>query len=90
MGPTIEFSDDEQGYREWLSRNPDGFVVNQRWGTYLRVHRSCCIHIRQPEMKHTNSDAKSTKVCDGDLAILKTWVKARYGREPDPCRACKP
>lgn len=64
---------------------PRRICVNQRWGTYLRLHRSRCRHIRQPEMKHTNPGANSTKSCDSDLPTLKAWVKACYGREPDPC-----
>lgn len=90
MGAIIEYSDDEKGYREWLARNPDGFVVNQRWGTYLRLHGSWCRHIQQPGMKHTNPEATSTKLCGPDLVSLKAWVMAHYGREPDPCGACKP
>jgi hypothetical protein len=90
MGSVLEYSDDEKGYRTWLAQNRGGYVVNQRWKTYLKLHRATCTHIGKEGTKHTNPDADSTKVCGDDLAALRAWVKNRYGREPDPCRACKP
>ena len=90
LGPTVEYSNDERGYRAWLAQHPGGFVVNQRWKTYLRLHRATCTYIRLTGVQHTNPDAVSTKVCGDDLVALKAWVKNRYGREPDPCGACKP
>jgi hypothetical protein len=90
MATTKEFSDDEVGYRAWLNRNPEGYVVNQRWGTYLRLHSARCRFVDLPGTKHTNPDARSTKVCSDDRAALDMWVAAKYGRPPDPCGSCKP
>jgi hypothetical protein len=90
MSGVREYSDDEDGYRTWLAQHAGGFVVNQRWKTYLRLHRATCRYIGQVAVKHTNPDADSTKICGDDLVAVKAWVKDRYGREPDPCGDCKP
>jgi len=64
-----ELSDNESGYRLWSIQNAEGFVVNQRWGTYLRLHHVSCRFEDLPGTRHTNPVARSTKICsDGNAS----------------------
>lgn len=86
----IEFSDDEAGYRSWIGSNPTGYVVNQRWnGKHLVLHEAGCTWVNQP-VKHTNSDAQSTKICGTGIASLIQDVENKYRKQPDRCKVCGP
>jgi len=40
-----EFANDDQGYRRWISDNPNGFVLNVRCNpgpNYAVLHRAAC------------------------------------------------
>ena len=85
-----EFSDDEDAYRTWVGSNPRGFVINQRWdGKHLVLHQARCTWVNRP-VKHTNSVARSTKICETDRATLVQEIQKKYGRQPECCKVCKP
>ncbi len=85
-----EFIDNDSAYLEWVSANPNGFVVNCNRNpvpTYLILHRSSCNHI--------SSDARSNwtttdyiKICSNDLAELAAWAAETVGGQLSECQSC--
>jgi hypothetical protein len=90
MRPMQHFARDDDGYLDWLNRNPDGFVVN----TYLRpspayfmLHRASCRTIShlQPSAA-TFTEAQYSKLC-GARTELEEEAQ-RLGGTAQPCTHC--
>jgi hypothetical protein len=84
------FARDDDGYLGWLSRNPDGFVVNTYLPpspAYLRLHHASC-----PTISHLQPSARTftggqySKIC-GDRTELEEEAR-RLGGTAQPCTHC--
>jgi len=87
-----KFIDDDEGYLEWLERNPDGFVVNSHRepiSRYLILHKATCGTISSPNRKNwTTGDY--IKFCSSDRSELEEWALDAFNTDLWACRKCKP
>ena len=76
------FSNDEEGYSEWMRENPQGFVLNRGM-----IHRASCLHLgeRKDETPRTAFEKKVSK----DMVDLITHVVAQ-GETLHFCGTCSP
>ena len=94
-----EFTNDDTLYRQWLTDNPHGFVINTNKGissSYMVLHKATCSMVSKyksntPPGAFTKRDY--VKVCAGDVDSLKEWAKV-HGRSDGSfsgaCGICKP
>ena len=87
-----KFVNDEGGYLEWVSTNPNGFVVNvdepQSWLNYPMVHLSTCKHIHSAARTNYTT-GRYFKVCSTDFDELQRWSVDTYKKELTRCRHCQ-
>ncbi len=76
-----EFSNDEQGYLDWIRSHPHGFVLNMKRSknpNYMVLHKAGC---RQISQYSKNADRGGftergyIKVCASDVPSLCDWVR---------------
>jgi hypothetical protein len=83
------FKNDETGYRVWLSRNPNGYVL-QTTDTYSEdyqvLHRADCRWISAPGVSYTSSGL--TKTVSSDRSELERLVQERFGAPAHECHKC--
>ena len=96
----IIFKDDDSGYLEWLSGNPDGYVVNMRQKLdpdYLVLHCATCSSVNKyPDMEASPggfTERGYRKFCSTSLPELSDNLSDMTGKD-DPfsevCGRCKP
>lgn len=85
----LEFSNDEDGYLQWIKSNPCGHVVNlDKAGKdpdYPLVHRASCHHLSRHANYTTNV---YMKVCSLDFNELEQWCRDKFRRELKRCETC--
>jgi hypothetical protein len=84
------FAHDDDGYLDWLSRNPEGFVINTYVlpaPAYLRLHHASCPTISrlQPGAR-TFTDGQYSKIC-GHRTELEEYAR-QLGGTAQPCTHC--
>lgn len=84
------FVRDDDGYLDWLARNPDGFVVNtyvRPSPAYFMLHHANCLTINrlQPNAA-TFTGSEYSKLCGG-RAELEQEAR-RLGGTAQPCTHC--
>ena len=96
MTEVERFSDDDEGFREWISNNPLGYLLNcvkgngKDSGPYM-LHRADCA-----SFSGRNADKKFTtdgydKICSIDRKELTKWRQREYPRnEVTECNICNP
>ncbi len=85
----IHFIDNEEGYLDWLTEHPHGFVVNclrKPTPTYLKLHSVSCSHISTSKRTNYTSAAYS-KICSDSEQELIDWAAAQ-GWLLDYCGHC--
>jgi hypothetical protein len=90
---TVEFRDDDDGYRSWVSANPGGFVTNiQRRLTAsdARVHSAACRTITGNPPRGATWTGEYIKVCAVELSELDSWATDHVGNTITRCRTCQP
>ncbi len=90
---SMNFIDDDSGFRRWRDTHPDGFIVNHEREpkpSYLKLHRSTCptLHRVLPG-DGDNWTTAYAKTCSEDLSGLRRWA-ATIGGQLDSCRTCTP
>ena len=82
-----EFSSNDKGYQDWVTRNPQGYVVNTYQdgnadqSKYLALHKASCGHVSNFD-KHSPgafTEGAYMKVCATDISSLEEWARA-HGR----------
>lgn len=90
----IVFSDDDKGYKDWVSANPRGFVLNAPRPiatNQLMLHSASCKAIQGvPPDGGTWTCGQYLKVCSDDQSELKKWVDSLFLLPLDLCVACFP
>jgi hypothetical protein len=93
---------DEEEYREWTKKHPNGFVLNSHKRPsrdYLGLHRSGCSAIMQPPPQGNHpigsAEAARLKVCADSIAELHGWADRYFSRKNvqfthTGCVRCKP
>ena len=83
------FVDDDAGYQQWLSNEPDGFVINtyrSPSSAYMVLHRATCKTISGQPARGTTFMGEYSKVC-GTREELQRF-SGSLGGEARPCRLC--
>lgn len=77
MGGVECFVDDDPGYRDWLARHPDGFVINAErnpTAAYLMLHHAGCRTINGVPARGSTFTGDYIKVC-GDQDELEGFAR---------------
>lgn len=84
------FRNDDAGYRSWIERHADGYIVNLNTLGKNRsmIHTSRCGHLYEPETTRTHTIAYG-KACSQDWQELIAWAKAN-GHTLAECSSCEP
>jgi hypothetical protein len=84
------FVRDDDSYLDWLSRNPDGFVVNTYLppsAAYIRLHHASCSTISQLQAGATTfTGGQYSKICGGRTELEDE--ARRLGGTAQPCTHC--
>jgi hypothetical protein len=86
------FQDDDRGYLAWLTRNPNGFVVNTLNPPnrrYLKLHRADCYTINgTPPNGTTWTAGQYIKICERVREELAHWARQTLRSRLSPCGHC--
>jgi hypothetical protein len=90
MGLMVHFAHNDAGYLDWLSKHPDGFVINtyvKPSHGYLRLHHASCPSISRLQQGATTfTDGQYSKICGG-RAELEEHAR-QLGGAAQPCPLC--
>lgn len=89
--PVLEFRDDDE-YREWLRRNPDGFVINIRRSgnpTDARLHHADCSALLAQINRDVRLADQYIKICGKTIDELHEWTYHHVRQEIRPCGTCR-
>jgi hypothetical protein len=89
IGGMERFVDDDAGYRDWLARHPDGFVINTGrtpTAAYLMLHRTACGSISGTPARGSTFTGDYAKVCGGREEL--EGFGRQLGGEAKPCGLC--
>jgi hypothetical protein len=89
---SYEYRDNDDGYREWLSKNPGGYVINIQ-----RSHNTADAHFHDADCTaltdQLDLDVKLTdqyvKVCGKTLTEVEEWAAKHVGESIPPCGRCR-
>lgn len=86
----VRFVDNDDGYRSWVTSNPDGFVVNCKnppERDYVRLHKAWCDSVSGPTHRGNYRTKGQMKVCSTERIELDDWVRKNLpGRlKPHAC-----
>ena len=88
------FRNDDEGYKNWLTRNPSGFVVNsfkKPVPEYLFLHKASCRTINYATRGPGNwTTTGFIKICSLNQSELEMWAKNEVGGKLHHCQICKP
>jgi hypothetical protein len=88
-----QFIDDESGYLTWLSRHPNGYVVNaarEPRPSYLVLHRATCGTISGTPARGDLWTRDLSKTCSTQRSELEDWARHVVGGSVGPCGLCRP
>ena len=67
------YREDADGYRNWLGRHPEGFVLNiERDAHYGKLHKATCLDIAPTDDRRCTY--KRDKVCSMDRRELERYA----------------
>lgn len=88
------FDNDDLKYFDWITVNPDGYVLNTRRTSTLNftvLHKGSCHHIKtttnMPEGAYTTRDY--IKVCSNEVQEIKKWLEENRKNFSGRFRICK-
>jgi len=87
------FIDDDNGYLQWITANPEAFVVNcarKPGPTYLKLHRATCRTVTGTPANGQRWTTLYAKVCSASVQALRTLANEWVGGQLSPCRRCNP
>jgi len=87
------FRDDDEGYLEWVTSHPGGFVVNcdrEPYPRYLKLHRATCRTITGTPVNGRRWTAVYVKVCSTSFGELQILTRHQPRGQPTNCRLCNP
>lgn len=85
------FRDDDDGYRDWLHSNPNGYVINiQRSGnpSDARLHRADCWTLTSQLDAGVKLAEAYEKICGDTRAELEKCADETIGESIQPCGHC--
>lgn len=87
-----KFVDDDEGYLNWIHKNPAGFVVNSYRkpnSRYLILHHANCWTISSPKRINWTTTGY-IKICSLDRMELEKWAQKEVGGSLWQCQICNP
>ena len=91
-GTEIErFDRDDQAYLQWVTTNPDGFVLDLPRGASSEplLHRAGCERLAQGG-DGGGWTVDSLKLASGEKWRLDDWAERERDRRPARCPVCSP
>lgn len=89
----LEFRDDDRGYRDWINKHDDGYVINiapNFSSDTARLHRATCHTITgDPPGGRAWTDLYM-KLCSLSRQQLAEWIDERADGCIQPCGICRP
>lgn len=85
------FVDDDDGYRDWLHRNPRGYVINIQRSmnpSDARLHDAECRDLIAQLGRDVQLAGSYVKVCGEDRAELDQWSADNVGDHIQLCGHC--
>ncbi len=89
----LQFVDDDDGYLDWITRNPVGFVIQCRrtpTPDHLIIHEATCILISALPSHQSTLTADYRKIVATDPAELLQWSFDQTGSRARSCGSCLP
>ncbi|MGE2835436.1 hypothetical protein [Mycobacterium sp. SMC-4] len=93
MSPIVEFRDDDDGYLQWLTGHPNGYVINiarNYSASGARLHLASCNEIKGTKYPGKALTGSYVKRCADDVHHLMQWASETVRREIQPCGTCRP
>lgn len=90
MGIEI-FIDDDDGYRDWLNRNPRGYVINIQRSlnpSDARLHTANCRDLIAQLERDVELTVSYIKVCGETRAEPEHWAADNVGQPIKLCEHC--
>jgi hypothetical protein len=93
---TERFSDDDAGFRAWITKRPRGYVLNTdnelSSRDFTRLHRASCFTLEPGFGGGSRQTADFIKVCSPNPNELNDWALANlgYGLRSLRCQHCEP
>jgi hypothetical protein len=87
-----EYRDDDDGYRDWLSTNPGGYVINiQRSHSPVDafLHDADCSALRAQLDRDVSLTGPYVKVCGASLHEVEQWAADNVSGTVEPCGKCR-
>ena len=87
-----EYRDDDEGYRDWLNKNPDGYVINIQRShnpTDAHLHDADCWTLIDQLDRDVSLSGSYVKVCCGSLTEVEEWAAKNVGESIQPCGTCR-
>ena len=87
-----EYRDDDEGYRVWLNKNPDGYVINLQRShnpSDAHLHDADCWTLTDQVYRDVSLTGSYVKVCGATLTEIKEWAAKNVGESIEPCRTCR-
>jgi hypothetical protein len=85
------FERDDDGYRDWLTTHPDGWVLNTYMhvtSEYFLLHRAACRTVNRPLSSGRTWTHAYGKTCADLREELEEWASAVGGRRSQACSRC--
>ena len=85
------YVDDDDGYRDWLNRNPRGYVINIQRSlnpSDARLHDATCRDLIAQLRRDVQLAVLYVKVCGEDRAELDQWAADSVGEPVQLCGHC--
>jgi hypothetical protein len=90
----VKFQDDDDGYLEWVSTHPNGFVLNcerHPKPDYLFLHATSCHSITRLQPAGRRWTKSYVKVCSDSVSDVEAWVRENVvDGLTAPCPICSP
>ena len=87
----LEFIDDDGGYRDWLNKNPRGYVINIQRSfnpSDARLHRANCTDLLVQLERDVQLAVSYVKVCGEAEAEVNQWAAKKVGKPIKRCEHC--
>jgi len=87
-----EYRDDDDGYMEWLHKNPNGYVINiqrSHSATDAHVHDASCSTLKAPISEGLQLTHQYVKVCGRDLVDVQEWTASHLSEPIPDCGICR-
>ena len=86
-----EYRDDDEGYRDWIQRNPGGYVINIQRShkpTDAHLHDADCRTLTDQLDRDVSLTGPYVKIC-GPLTDLEEWAAKDVRDSIQPCGTCR-